>query len=244
MNNLSKNGERPNLENTVPTQMGGVTTMNRIITDKKELVKLVSFLVMSDGGVYFPSGKGTNKNYVFIMNTTSLDFVNYAKDILENVCGCKVELRKDYNTDGFVRKQQYRLFTRRHPLFTQMRARIYKENYKSIDSHFMNLLDWESLAIMYMADGCLAKDKRAESYNVTLNTKRLSEGDNMLLAKFLKEKLNLHFNVNKHYNYTYLRLACSDVEYFMKNITKYLLPDFKYKSIRTISPEVSGDDIV
>jgi hypothetical protein len=86
-----------------------------------------------------------------------------------------------------------------------------------------------------------------DEHRVTLNLKRLSYGDQLLLKQFLEEKLGLIWNINKDGSYYYLRLINKCVDEFMDKISPYILPSFRYKikeGYYTVSPENSGDDIV
>ena len=231
-----------------------------MITDKKQLTKLISFFTMGDGGVYY-NGKLSKKtkepvgNCCFIMNMKSEheDYIEHVCNTIKSITSCTISPRKLQN-DGYNRKPQSTVRSSRHPYFTKLRERIYTGNYKGLDSHYLKLLDGEALAILYMCDGSLFIEKpgrvprlKNNSYNVTLNLKRLSEGDLLMLKKLLKDKLDLEFNLQRQYKYRFLRLRCKDVEKFMKIINPYIFPSFRYKMIpsyRTISPEISGDDIV
>lgn len=210
--------------------MSCVTTM--IIKDKKRLAKLIAYLIMGDGGVYT-----AHKNYFFAMNMvkTNLDYIEYAKSILENVTSITITDRPDYNTDGCDRQPQVRLQTRSHPVFTKKREQIYTGTYKGVCEHYLKMLDWETLAILYMCDGACTKylAERAVnySYNVTLNLKRLSEGDILLVKKYLKKNLGLEWNIQRHGKYRYLRLRTKDLDSFMQNIAPHILQSFKYKII-------------
>lgn len=218
--------------NTVLTRYGLCNDYNnfimRKITDKKELMKLVSFMTMGDGGVY-----KFKKNCMFIMNMIQKneDYVLLCKDILENITGTRL-----YSIDkGDGRQIQYRLESRCHPFFSEIRDRIYVDKYKSIDIHALKLLDYEALSFLYMSDGSLYEYLRPEigminpSYKVTLNMKRLSYGDLFILKKALKEKLDLEWNINKNGKYFYLVLRTKDVYKFMENIRQFIVPSFHYK---------------
>ena len=88
-----------------------------------------------------------------------------------------------------------------------------------------------------MSDGSLVIKK--EKYPcVTLNLKRLSYGDLLLLKKALKEKLDLEWNINKNYPYYYLSLRSKDIPKFMENIKPYITQSFMYK----ILDEVPSDN--
>lgn len=206
------------------------------IKDKKRLTKLISYMAMGDGGFYVAKNC---KNAKFIMNmiTENEDYIDYVKWVLEHVAGCVKYIRKDYNTDGSNRKPQIRLESKTHPAFTTIRDRIYVGKYKGLDPHTLKLLDFEALSILYMCDGSLVKDFRPEigminpSYRVTLNLKRLSYGDQLLLKRSLKEKLDLEFNINRQNSYYYLVLRTKDVNKFMEGVSPYILPSFSHKIV-------------
>jgi|GEM_PF-2552409 len=232
--------------------MGSVTTMK--IKDKKQLVKLISYIVMGDGGLYItPSCK--NAKFIMNMKKENEDYVFFCKNILENLTGTNLYERKDYNSDGYNRKPQWRLESHSHPELTKIRDRIYTEKYKGIDPHALKMLDSEALAILYMCDGSLYVDMPEKSnkglvnpsYNVHLNMKRLSYGDQFILKKALKERLDLEWNINRHGKYWHLRLRTKDVDKFMSLVAPYILPSFQYKlkeNFRVINPSKEGGDIV
>lgn len=217
--------------------------------NKKELVKLVSYMVMGDGGIYF-TGRNANGTFIMNMKEENLDYVEFCQEVLQEITGTRLYKRKDYNTDGCSRKPQVRLESRTHPFFTKIHSRVYTDKYKGLDPHALKMMDAEALAILYMCDGSLYVDKPENSnkglvnnsYSVNLNMKRLSYGDQLLLKKTLRDKLGLEWNINRHGKYYYLRLRNKDLEKFMEMITPYVLPSFEYKLVR-LAPE-KGDDIV
>src|SRR5690625_3791361 len=104
--------------------------------DKKDLVKLISFMSTFDGGLYT-----RHKNASFIMNMRkeNLDYVLWVKHVLEHVTTAIIEDRADYNNDGYERSDQVRLYSRTHPFLTTIKDRIYINNHKVIDPHMLNL---------------------------------------------------------------------------------------------------------
>lgn len=216
--------------------------------NRKELVKLLSYIVMGDGGLYFPSKKTDKTNAFFVMNMLedNKDYILFCKEVLEQLVGCRLTKRPDYNVDGSNRRPQLRLESNRHPLLTQIHSRVYTGKYKGIDPHALKMLDAQALSILYMCDGSYVIDKPNpkkglvnESYNVTLNLKRLSYGDQFILKKALKERLDLEFNINRQNQYYYLRLRMKDFNKFMEMVAPHVLPSFQYKiheSFRTVSP--------
>lgn len=231
MKNYSKNGGT--LFETIPCypDMGSVTTM-----DKKQIYKILNYAAMGDGGVYADD----NGNYRFVMNMLEehKDYVDWIHSAISELTTASIKKRNLDNTDGFNRKPQLRLESKSHPYFAKVRNHIYVGKYKGLSSHYLKMLDAEALAILYMCDGCLHIEKPTptrrlinNSYNVTLNLKRLSEGDTLMLKKALKTKLGLEFNIGRQNQYYYLRLRTKDVQKFMSLIAPFMKPSFNYKMI-------------
>ena len=200
--------------------MGCVETM-----DKKELTKLISALVMSDGGVYY---SGKNCRYVRNQLAKHWDYLSWIRDVLSNVTTTTISEVKD-KREG--RQPTLNVTTRSHPMFNDIRERFYVGNYKSVDPHFLKMFDWQCAAILYMDDGHLRTDPRSPNYfTCDLSTKRLSYGDSLLLKKTIKEKLDVEFNVRKDSRgYYYLTLRRKDAEKFLKGVYPYTFASFKYK---------------
>jgi len=212
------------------------------ITDKKQLVKLVSFLAMGDGSIHHNGG---SKNCVFSMTQTSdhPDFMEWVGGVLGNITSCRTYLQEREPP----RKDVIKVQTLSHPFFNKMRDRIYRGTYKSLDYHALKMLDWEALAILYMCDGCLGKNSgRENSFTTTLNLCRLSYGDMLLLKQALRDKLGLEWNIVKTgRKYFTLRLRMKDFDKFMYGIEPYVFDSFRYKLyLRTTNPSQEGDEIV
>lgn len=211
--------------------------------DNKELTKLVSYMAMGDGGIYLPS-RGGNCQFIMNMKEENSDYIYWVKETLENFVGVRVIKRKDYNTDGCTRQPQLRLESNRHPFLTTLRDRIYTcDGHKGLDMHTLKLLDWEAMAILYMSDGSgqeyLRPDigMKSHSCRVTLNMKRLSEAEQVILKKTIRDNLGVEFNVNRQNKYFYLNLRTKDVNKFMDGVMPFMQDSFKYKIVRMKSPE-------
>jgi hypothetical protein len=205
--------------------MEGATTMS-----EKELTKLLYFYSTFDGGLY-KSGNCKNAAFAMNMRKENIDYVNDVASALKELgVGCTITDRV-MQSDGFNRQPQVRLQSTVHPKLTKLQERIYIDGHKVIDPHMLTLLDAQALAIIYMADGSCVYDKRSPNAkpNVTLNTKGFSYGDNWLLKKEIKEKLNLEFNIQRQNNYWYLRLRSKDFEVFIDMIRGFVTPSFSYK---------------
>lgn len=231
--------------------MDCVTTMKKI-TDKKELVKLISFMTMADGGIYRRNRSGQLETPYFMMNmlTRNLDYLEFVKSILENVTSASL-----VDVTNPCKNPQTCLRTKHHPFFTSIWERIYIEGYKGLDIHAFKMLDWQCLAILFMCDGSTVLDKRTKTpfYNVTLNMKRLSYGDQLFMKKAFKDTFNIEFNIHPSKTngntYYYLRLRTKDIKPFMDGIEPFILDSFKYKLVKfsdglPLTTEVVGGDIV
>lgn len=222
--------------------------------DKKQLNKLISSFSMVDGGLY---KRGKNHNAYFQMNMLSChnDYIDWVKETLENL----VRVNKT-PVKNPCKRPQTNINTASHPTLTSIHSRIYRDcGYKGLDEHWVQCLDWEMLAIFYMGDGCLSVEQPNEkkglinpSPNVSLNMKRLSYGDQLFLKKYIKQNLDVEFNIGKQtYKdkvYYYLRLRNKDIDKFMDGIRPHIVDSFKYKlyDSERKAPEATppGDDIV
>lgn len=210
--------------------------------DKKQLVKLLSYMSTFDGGLYV-----VKKNAKFIMNMReeNKDYILWVQNTLNNITGTHLYNRKDYNTDNYSRKKQLRLESNVHPFLTTLRDRIYTiDNKKVLDPHMLTLLDAEALAIIFMADGSTYLDSRFKNPHgsISLHTKGFSYHDNMALSKTIFEKLNIRTTVNRHNNYYFLRVKTADIILFVSTVLPYIKPSFTYK-LERLTP-ILGDDIV
>lgn len=210
-----------------------VTTMTSKI-DKKQLMKLISFMSMGDGGIYRRNRSGKLETPYFMMNmlTRNMDYIEWVKSTLENITSVNIS-----DVSNPYKNPQTRLSTKHHPYFEAIWERIYIEGYKGLDIHAFKLLDWEALAILFMCDGCTSLEKRTKepSYNVTLNMKRLSYGDQLFMKKAFKDAFDIEFNINQGKTngktFYYLRLRSKDVRKFMEGIKPYICESFKYKLV-------------
>jgi hypothetical protein len=222
--------------------------------DRKQLNKLISAFSMADGGLY---KKSENGGAYFAMNMLSChdDYIEWVKSTFEELTHVNKTAVKNP-----CKRPQTNLTSRTNPVLTEIRKRIYRDcGYKGLDEHWVSCIDWEILAIFYMADGSLYVDPPSQkkglvnpSPNVLLGMKRLSYGDTWFLKKCIKDRLDLEFNIQKqHYKdkvYYYLRLRNKDVDKFMQGVTPYVKGSFAYKLYdsgqKAPVGKPPGDDIV
>jgi hypothetical protein len=205
--------------------MGGVTTMS------KDLNKRLYAFAMFDGHLMF-SGDSKNACLVVNMLQDNEDYIDYVIDVLKEIpVGFRKSLPETYTKDGFIRKQQIRLQSHNHPIFTKIHERIYIGKQKTVDPHMLTFMDEEFLAIAFMADGSRYLDLRwpnaKPSYRLHLNN--LTYGDLMLIKKSLKDTFGLEINTRKKGNRYDLAIPSSFSEHFEEIIKDYVLPSFQYK---------------
>ena len=196
----------------------------------KDQSKRLYYFSTFDGGLYV-TGKCTNAKFIMNMREENKDYIEKVQQTLEDAgIGTRLYDRKDYNTDGYTRKPQLRLESKTHPKLTTIWERVYIDGHKVIDPHILTMLDEEALSIIFMADGGRYVDPRCNATPAySLHTKGFSYGDNFLLKKALKEKLDLEFNVHRHSKYWFLTLRSKDSEKFEQLVGPHVLSSFGYK---------------
>lgn len=197
----------------------------------KDLKKRLYAFSMFDGYIQVA---GPNRNGVLIVNMLqdNEDYIDYVIETLEEASiGYSKTLPEIYTKDGFKRKQQIRLQSKSHPVFTKIHSRIYIEGRKVVDPHMLTLMDAEMLAIAFMADGSRHLDKRWEnakpSYRLHLNN--LSYGDLILIKQSLKKTFGLEINTRKKGMRYDLAVPTMHSELFEEIVEAFILPSFQYK---------------
>ena len=205
--------------------MEGVTTM------KKDLIKRLYSYSMFDGHLAF-FGNSVNAALVVNMLEENQDYIEQViKSVEEIPLSYQLTKPKIYTKDGFNRKQQLRLQTRNHPVFTKIRERIYINTHKTFDPHMAAMFDEEMLAIAFMADGSCYLDKRWENAkpNFRLHLNSWTYGDLMLFKKCCKDSFELEINTRKKGNRYDLAVPTNYSKLFVEIVEPYILPSFQYK---------------
>lgn len=209
--------------------------------DKKIKMKLLSYFVMGDGGVYKRSTKG-NANFMMNMLAKHEDYMSECQSLIDFTAS-EINPRTMSNNAGIFRQPQSTLASRVHPKLTDLWERIYTNKYKGLDPIYIKQLDWHSLAILYQADGSIKKSLRPEigmvnpSYDITLNLKRLSYGDLEMLGKYLTKNLGIFWTINRQNQYYYIRIKSKSNQAFIEGVAPFIHESFKYK-IRTFNPSL------
>lgn len=197
--------------------MGSVTTM-----DKRQLMKYISAFTMGDGGVYY-----AGKHCRFVCNQIEKhrDYIEWRASILSELTSVNISEKQQPNKQLILSTT-----TRIHPVYTKIRKRLYIDGYKSVDPYYLKNMDWEMMSILFMDDGSAVLDK-GKYPDIKMNLKRLSYGDQLLLKKAIKEKIDVEFNINRHYDKWFLRLRNKDASKFLDGVSKFIKPSFEYKLV-------------
>lgn len=215
-----------------------------IYTDKKQLIKLISYMSTFDGGLYKQSKNG-HACYILNMRSENLDYINWVKETIEKVTSTILKDQPDYNKDGCNRQPLSRLSSKTHPFFSKLHSRIYIDKTKVLDPHMLKLMDAEALAIIFMADGGTHLDTRFKNPHgqISLHTKGFSYNDNMALSKAIYKATGIRTNVNRHRKYYFLRVKTKDLKLFVTTVLPYVKESFMYK-LQRLAPLYEGGDII
>lgn len=203
--------------------------------DKKLLTKYIAAFTIGDGGIYRHK-TGTNSYYQTKKTEKNKDYIDWQAEILENLTKVSITYtdpnvtKHGYNQHGY-----YTLRTMAHPHYETMRQRMYLDGRKVISLHDLKLFDAESLAILFMDDGCLhVTQKKTCTYPFSyIATHNYSYGDNDLLRRFIKDRFGIHFNICQQRQngnlYHFLKCTKYQTAQLVRIIAPYIKESFRYK---------------
>lgn len=202
------------------------------MSNAKDISKKLYYFSTFDG---YLDNRGENRN-----SRLSVTMVKENSDYIYNVALTLEEADIGFQLwepainlhDGHNRRQQFRVQSKAHPKLTAIRNRIYIDRKKVIDPHMLTMLDSEALAIIYMADGSRKNIELANSVTsyYRIHTNGFSYGDNVLLAKAVKEKTSIPFDIQRQANNTWgLTLSRHFNKMFEDTISEHILESFLYK---------------
>lgn len=206
--------------------------------DKKILMKYLTAFTYGDGSI---SQHGKECRFEATCIIDNMDYIEWRKSILEEVS--PVILYEEHPEIKYPnRKVVIKTNTRTHPIYSEIRRRVYHEKVKTLDPHYLKLIDWEWIAILFMDDGTNSKnirkykDKEYQcSPTISIATMKFSYSDNLILKNYLKDNFQLEFNIYRRglgkdgvYDYA-IYLMKSSYERFIDGVSPYILPSFQYK---------------
>ena len=209
----------------------GVTTMN---LKQSEIRSAIIGMVIGDGCLTLRDRR-LNANFQCSHCERQKEYIEWKQKILSNITGSVINsTTKEMNGQVF---KGYHLSTKQHPMFTKLYSRFYHKKHKVLDEYLVKQIDELAFSILFMDDGCFGKHHADGKDSFYLCTQSFDYSNNILLAKSLKIKFGLDWNINKAekskdgtYNYR-LRLASRHNEDFLNIIRPYvnLLDCMKHK---------------
>src|SRR5689334_14062797 len=126
--------------------------------DNKQATKIIAASLLGDGNIHRENGI---KNGRFSLTQLPIhkDHVEYVAQFLEPIT--RLRRYEQTSTDKIVMGKQsksngrYSIISMNHPFYTHIYNRWYGTGRKSLDTHYLTLLDFESLALWYQQDGSL-----------------------------------------------------------------------------------------
>lgn len=188
---------------------------------KKEKSILIA-LVLGDGTLFHYKHHRYNSYHSGIRITHSSKqkgYLEYKKQILENIFKCKITLR-EFDNSGY----QGVSISKGHKYFGVLKRYIYKNKRKIFSRKVLNRLDAQGIAIWWMDDGCLFPKKRnnkIHAWELYLNT-YLSEQENLIIIKYFQEKWNVTWKINRDRGKTRLRMSTKEGRKFLKIVRPYV----------------------
>jgi hypothetical protein len=202
--------------------------------DKKEITKRLAFFVLTDASLTLHNGC-INASFSLSMCVRNTDILEYVVPAINAIgVGSKYTISKC--------GKYFRFTTKTHPTLTTMYNRIYIDGRKSPSQHDFKLLDWESMAIMYMCDGNIQKSGNV--WYPMLNLCRWNYAELQWVRTQIKEYLSLDMSVYKCGKYFRLGVPRHHVDYFFDNVSQYITPSFSYKLPYGKPQGFLGDNIV
>ena len=191
--------------------------------DKKQIIKILSFLSMSDGNLTMHKGC-VNASFHITQREGKDGLIYLASKCLDQLrIGYKICPTYQYKDYTYIR-----LSSRVHPALTKLWKRIYLDGRKVLDPHAFKQLDWEAIAILYMADGNIQFPKKGRP-TAMINLCRLSYPEYVWFLHQVKEKLGIQGNIYKCGKYWRFGFRVEQSEIFFNKIAKYILPEYVYK---------------
>lgn len=212
--------------------------------DKFNFKKIVSSSIFGDGYFYkvAQSNKKQNTHYMLKQLSSHRDYVEWLVSVLEELTRVHVVVQEGYqDSRGYYSKEQLIVKTMRHPIYKEMYNRLYTQvgntHVKRLDPHYLKMIDWQSLAMMYMDDGNKKQiiNKHKESWvSCIINTHKFSYAEVKMLRDYIAEKFNVHFNVLHHTQKSgsvryYMSANKDNSSRFIDGISDFIFPSFEYK---------------
>lgn len=212
--------------------------------ENKEFIKIVHASILGDGYFYKvdQDNDRANTHYHLKQQSDHSDYVEWMANYLEQLTRVTItKVAAKIDDRGYNNREQLVLKTMRHPIYKKMYNRLYQPvgntHIKRLDSHYLSLFDWQTLAIMYMDDGWIdvSKNKIVEDYvRVSIATHCFSYFENKVLRDLIAEKFDVHGDVKAHKQKNgtilyYLNFKKDNAKKLLAGVQPFIFKSFNYK---------------
>lgn len=212
--------------------------------ENKEFIKIVHASILGDGYFYKVDQNNDRANTHYMLKQISVhaDYVEWMASYLEQLTSVTItKVASRIDDRGYNCSEQLVLKTMRHPTYKKMYNRLYQPvgntHVKRLDSHYIELFDWQTLAIMYMDDGWIdvAENKTKENYvRLSIATHCFTYFENKVLRDLIAERFNIHCDVKQHKQKNgtvlyYLNFKKDNAKLFIDGVKPFIFKSFNYK---------------
>lgn len=203
----------------------GIKSCRNVQVDMdNELLQLLIGSLLGDGSFVSPGKQAKNYYLSIAHGFKQKSYLEYKLSILS-----RHNLASKISESTYVDKRfkegeytEYRIKTRLHPIFTEIRNKYYDETgHKRVKYEFIKDIDALGLAIWYMDDGYVTKN------SCIFSSCSFTVEEQEILSKVLLDKFDLHFSIGKNDNSMYLH--ASDFSKFVEIVKPYIIEDMQYK---------------
>ena len=156
------------------------------------------------------------------------DYLFFKKRILQEIQ--KPEI-KPYQTISSGKYINWRLATRKRPMYIWLRKRFYPNGIKTIKRKWLEKLTPLGIAIWFMDDGSTSykiRNEKIHAVETTINT-YLSKEQNEIIINYFKERWGIQMGLNRSRGKYRIRIGTKEARKFVKIIEPYIIPLMKYK---------------
>lgn len=212
--------------------------------ENKEFIKIVHASILGDGYFYKVDQDNDKANTHFMLKQISQhkDYVEWMANYVEQLTRVTITtVAAKVDDRGYMNQEQLILKTMRHPVYKKMYNRLYQPvgstHVKRLDSHYLELFDAQTLAIMYMDDGWIdvSENKIVEDYvRVSIATHCFTYFENKVLRDLIAERFNIHGDVKTHKQKNgtfmyYLNFKKDNAKKLIEVVSPFVFKSYAYK---------------
>jgi hypothetical protein len=205
---------------------------------RKEVIKVMTASLLGDGCIHREKGVKNGRFFISQMPDHK-DHVEYIATFMEEITRVRryeEPAKENILVAGKMSRSsgRYSAISMNHPFYTKIHNRWYGTGRKSIDPHYLKLLDFEALAIWYMQDGSLGVRNGTILRVPLFMTDGFTLAEVMMLSQAVYERTGVITTLRKERKptgeyYFRLRVGAKSTSAFIAGITPFVQPSFEYK---------------